>query len=59
MDIPRPKVHDLNVIIKAFIIKKFERIPLRSAEIRVQEVLGVILDHAVLHIPGIAWLEQP
>ena len=24
MDIPRPKVHDLNVIIKALIIKEFE-----------------------------------
>lgn len=49
MDIPSPKVHDLGIIIKALIIKEFEGLSLRSAEIRVQEVLGVRIDHAVLH----------
>ncbi len=41
IDIPRPKVRDVDVIIKALIIKEFEGHSLRSAEIRV--------DHAVLH----------
>ncbi len=49
LDIPRPKVHDLNTIIKALIIKEFEGLSLRSAEIRIQEVLGIRIDHAVLH----------
>jgi hypothetical protein len=49
MDIPSPKVHDLCIIIKALIIKEFEGLSLRAAEIRVQEVLGERIDHAVLH----------
>ena len=49
IDIPRPKVHDLEVLIKALIIKEFEGLSLRSAEIWVQEVLGERIDHAVLH----------
>ena len=49
IDIPRPKVHDLDVILKALIIKEFESLSLRSAEINVQEVLGERIDHAVLH----------
>jgi hypothetical protein len=49
MDIPRPKFYDLDVIIKVLIIKTFEGLSLRSAELRTQEVLCVMLDHAVLH----------
>jgi hypothetical protein len=49
MEIPRPKVHDLDTIIKALIIKEFEGLSLRLAEIRTQEVLGTRIDHAVLH----------
>jgi len=49
IDIPSPKVHDLGVIIKALLIKEFEGLSLRSAELRVQEVLGERIDHAVLH----------
>ena len=34
MDIPRPKVYDLDVIIKKLIIKVFEGLSLRSAELK-------------------------
>lgn len=50
IDIPSPKVHSLDVIIKALLIKEFEGLSLRSAELRVQEVLGERIDHAVLHL---------
>jgi len=46
---PIPKVHDLNILIKALLIKEFENQSLRSAEIRVQELLGIRIDHSVLH----------
>lgn len=49
IDIPRPKVRDLDIIIKALLIKEFEGLSLRSAEIRVQEILGKRIDHTVLH----------
>jgi hypothetical protein len=50
MDIPRPKVHDLNVIIRALITEKFEGLSLILAELSTQEALGEIIDHAVLHL---------
>ncbi len=46
---PRPKVYDLNTIIKALLIKEFENHSLRSAEIRIQNLLGIRIDHSVLH----------
>ena len=46
---PIPKVYDLNIIIKALLIKEFENHSLRSAELRVQELLGIRIDHSVLH----------
>ena len=49
MDIPKPKVHDIKVLIKALIIKEFEKLSLRSAEIRVNQILGVRIDHSILH----------
>ncbi len=52
MDIPRPKVHSLDVIIKALIIKEFEGLSLRAAENRVEELIGRRIDHAVLHFWG-------
>jgi len=32
MDIPKPKVHDIKMIIKALIVKGFEGLSLRTAE---------------------------
>lgn len=49
LNIATPKVHTLDVIIKALLIKEFEGLSLRSAEIRSQELLGVRIDHSVLH----------
>ncbi len=46
---PLPKVYNLNIIIKALLIKEFENHSLRSAEIRIQELLGIRIDHSVLH----------
>ncbi|MBW9222587.1 hypothetical protein KKP97_06030 [Methanothermococcus sp. SCGC AD-155-C09] len=37
MGIPKPKVHDIKVIIKALIIKELEKLSLRSPEIRVNK----------------------
>ncbi|MBW9221738.1 hypothetical protein KKP97_01630 [Methanothermococcus sp. SCGC AD-155-C09] len=39
--IPKPKVHNIKVIIKALIIKELEKLSLRSAEIRVNQILRV------------------
>ena len=49
IDIPSPKVHSLDIIIKALIIKEFECLSLRAAENRVPDLLGVRIDHSVLH----------
>lgn len=49
IDAPRPKVYDLNTIIKALLIKEFENHSLRSAEIRIEDLLGIRIDHSVLH----------
>jgi hypothetical protein len=46
---PNPKVYDLDTIIKALLIKEFEGHSLRSAEIRIQDLLGIRIDHSVLH----------
>ncbi len=46
---PNPKVYSLDTIVKALIIKEFEGLSLRSAEIRIQELLGIRIDHSVLH----------
>ncbi|HOK58245.1 MAG: hypothetical protein H5T42_09020 [Methanothrix sp.] len=46
---PKPKVYDLETIIKALLIKEFEGHSLRSAEVRIKEVLGIRIDHSVLH----------
>jgi len=46
---PNPKVYDLNTIIKALLIKEFENHSLRSAEIRIHDLLGIRIDHSVLH----------
>ncbi len=47
MDIPKPKVHEIKTIVKALIIKEFEGLSLRTAEVRVEKLLGI--DHSVLH----------
>jgi len=49
MDIPKPKVHDIRMITKALIVKEFEGLSLRSAEVRAEKLLGVRIDHSVLH----------
>ncbi len=41
MDIPKPKVHDIKTITKALIVKEFEGLSLRSAEVRAEKLLGV------------------
>jgi hypothetical protein len=46
---PTPKIHSLDIIIKAFIIKEFEGLSLRAAENRIIELLGIRIDHSVLH----------
>ncbi len=46
---PIPKIFDLDTIIKALILKEFEGLSLRSAEIRIEELLGTRIDHLVLH----------
>ncbi len=49
MDIPKPKVHDIKTIIKALIVKEFEGLSLRTAEVRSEKLLGVRIDHPVIH----------
>ena len=49
MDIPKPKVHDIRTITKALIVKEFEGLSLRATEVRVEKLLGVRIDHSVLH----------
>ena len=49
MNIPKPRVYDIKTIIKALLIKEFEKLSLRSAEVRVNQLLGVRIDHIVLH----------
>ena len=47
MDIPKLKVHDIKTIKKALIVKEFEGLSLRTAEVRVEKILGI--DHSILH----------
>lgn len=48
-NIPKPRIYDIRKITKALIIKEFEGLSLRSAEIRVKKLLGIRIDHSVLH----------
>ncbi|HCF38328.1 MAG TPA: hypothetical protein DER56_04530 [Thermosipho africanus] len=49
MNIPKPRIYDIKTIIKALLIKEFEKLSLRAAEVRVEQLLGVRIDHTVLH----------
>lgn len=49
MNIPKPRKYDVRTIIKALIIKEFEKLSLRSVEVRVKQLLGIRIDHTVLH----------
>ncbi len=49
MNIPKPRKYDIKKIIKALIIKEFEKLSLRAAEVRVKQILGIRIDHTVLH----------
>ena len=49
MNIPKPRKYDIKTIIKALIIKEFEKQSLRAAEVRVKQLLGIRIDHTVLH----------
>ena len=48
-NIPKPRKYDIRTIIKALIIKEFEGLSLRTAEVRVKQLLGIRIDHSVLH----------
>ena len=48
-NIPKPRKYDIRTIIKALIIKEFEGLSLRMAEVRVKQLLGIRIDHSVLH----------
>ncbi len=52
MNIPKPRKHDIKTIIKALLVKEFEGLSLRSAEVRVYQLLGIGIDHIVLHFWG-------
>ena len=49
MNIPKPRKYDIRTIMKALIIKEFEGLSLRMAEVRVKQILGIRIDHSVLH----------
>jgi len=49
MNIPKPRIYDIKTIIKALIIKEFEKLSLRAVEVRVKQILGIRIDHTVLH----------
>ena len=49
MNIPKPRIYDIRTIIKALVIKEFEGLSLRTAEVRVKQLLGIRIDHSVLH----------
>ena len=49
MNIPKPRIYDIKTIIKALLIKEFEKLSLRAAEVRVKQILGIRIDHTVLH----------
>jgi len=49
MNIPKPRKYDVRTIIKALIVKEFEKLTLRAAEVRVKQLLGIRIDHTVLH----------
>jgi hypothetical protein len=48
-NIPKPRKYDIRTIIKALIIKEFEGLSLRMSEVRVKQLLGIRIDHSVLH----------
>jgi hypothetical protein len=49
MNIPKPRRYDIRTIMKALIIKEFEKLSLRAAEVGVKQILGIRIDHSVLH----------
>jgi len=49
MNVPKPRRYDIRMIIKALLIKEFEKLTLRTAEVRVKQLLGIRIDHTVLH----------
>lgn len=49
IDIAKPKVHDMRMITKVLIVKEFEGLSLRATEVRVKKLLGVKINHSVLH----------
>jgi hypothetical protein len=54
MNIPKPRIYDIKTIIKALLVKEFEKLSLRAAEVRVKQLLGIRIDHTVLHFWGLA-----
>jgi len=38
MNIPKPRIYDIRTIIKALVIKEFEGLSLRMAEVRVKQL---------------------
>jgi hypothetical protein len=49
MNIPKPRKYDIRTIMKALVIKEFEGLSLRTAEVRVKQILRIRIDHSVLH----------
>jgi len=47
ISIPKLRKYDIKTIIKALIIKEFEKLSLRSAEVRVKQIFGIRIDHTV------------